>query len=338
MNFGRSLRSLFLRLLVKVVGGGVCNEKVFSGISKVFELIFEVGVFLVVVYQFFGFPARISSDSMFPTLRAGDVQISSTLARHHCQSLWSYLAHWIWAGEMVTYLPICDEGFSKCIRRNVTLSLMTALVGLRVFELKADRHKSFVPLPNWAVQKVFDRFAKKPHLSADEGPDVPMIEVRIRGADWVWIDRCLWRFKALKRFEVVAFRLPRSMPWARQYPGLLAKRAVGLSSECVEILDDGALVIDGLVIPLDSIPSGVRQHGGYWNQRRLINNGLPPVAPLFPCEGVVYRVRPGHLLLLGDHSRLSIDGRLWGAIPRQAVEGVVLLRLWPFAAFATNLG
>jgi nickel-type superoxide dismutase maturation protease len=38
---------------------------------------------------------------------------------------------------------------------------------------------------------------------------------------------------------------------------------------------------------------------------------------------------PDQYLVVGDHSEASTDGRAFGPVARQAVEGVVRLRYWP---------
>ena len=36
-----------------------------------------------------------------------------------------------------------------------------------------------------------------------------------------------------------------------------------------------------------------------------------------------------HLLVLGDDRNNSFDGRFWGFLPAESVQGVVALRYWP---------
>ena len=43
----------------------------------------------------------------------------------------------------------------------------------------------------------------------------------------------------------------------------------------------------------------------------------------------VQRVTPGGVVLLGDNAAASTDSRHFGAVPRTALTGRVLLRYWP---------
>jgi signal peptidase I len=101
------------------------------------------------------------------------------------------------------------------------------------------------------------------------------------------------------RMDVVAARHPFS-------EALLVKRAVGVGGDEVSI-DDGVLVVNGAAVCEPSIDPA--QLDGVW---------FGPVT-----------VPDGQLFLLGDDRSSSIDSRKFGTVPADAIEGLVIGRLWP---------
>jgi signal peptidase I len=49
------------------------------------------------------------------------------------------------------------------------------------------------------------------------------------------------------------------------------------------------------------------------------------------------RLGPGQYLVVGDHPGASTDGRVFGPVGRQAIEGIVRLRYWPRPAVIGRL-
>jgi conjugative transfer signal peptidase TraF len=105
------------------------------------------------------------------------------------------------------------------------------------------------------------------------------------------------------------FRLARGRGYVgsggfRPYERML-KRLVAIGGDAVTIDDAGVMV----------------------NGRRLENSEPMPVdaagrpLPVWHLEG--YRLSPGEVLLMSDHSPLRFDGRYFGPIPRAQIRSVV---------------
>ena len=124
------------------------------------------------------------------------------------------------------------------------------------------------------------------------------MEPRIRGGDWIIIDRFLYRLRGIKRGEVYAFNCP-------DRPGkFYIKRIVGLPGETIEIRDgriltNGTRLVTGCVI--DSIP--YRNYGPYGRR------------------GIAVAIPEGSYFFLGDRLAHSLDSRFYGPIPLRDIVG-----------------
>jgi signal peptidase I len=85
------------------------------------------------------------------------------------------------------------------------------------------------------------------------------------------------------------------------------KRVVGLPRELIQF-DQGSLLINGKPYPEPYL------------------GGLPQVLGL---EASRWELGPGEWFLLGDNRAHSDDSRIYGPVSAVAVEGVVVLRVWP---------
>lgn len=47
------------------------------------------------------------------------------------------------------------------------------------------------------------------------------------------------------------------------------------------------------------------------------------------------QIRPGEVAVLGDCSKVSIDSRVWGALPTEEIVGRPIMRLWPLSRFGS---
>ncbi len=118
--------------------------------------------------------------------------------------------------------------------------------------------------------------------------------------DWVLCERLTYRFRAPRRWELVAFYNRESLH--------VIKRVAGLPGESIS-LRDGRVVIGGSV---HETPVKVR----YYAFGQLRGSGGVEVPPEF-------------IYVLGDDSRDSADSRFEGPLPLQAVRARPLLRVWP---------
>lgn len=121
--------------------------------------------------------------------------------------------------------------------------------------------------------------------------------------------------------EIVVLSAPES-------EGLTIKRVVGLPGDTVEI-QRGHIFVNGLEVapPYDIAPR--------W---RILVGGTEVNAPSrFGDSHSSYgpiTLADDHYFVLGDNRDNSIDSRSFGPVPRNIIEGRVLLRYWPPHRFA----
>jgi signal peptidase I len=116
----------------------------------------------------------------------------------------------------------------------------------------------------------------------------------IARGDRVVVDKVLWRLRDLGRGDLVTFSSP--VDGER-----LVKRVVGVAGDTVA-LEDAVLVVNG---------RPVREP--YVDHSRIDGTYFGPVT-----------VPPDHLFVLGDNRFGSIDSRVYGPVPLDAVTGRVL--------------
>lgn len=166
-----------------------------------------------------------------------------------------------------------------------------------------------------------------------------IINVVVLAGDRVLVDRLSYHFRKPRRGEIVVFTAHgiRGLQPGTYY----LKRLVGLGGERVCIGNDRHVVINGQrldastpgfekVYSFDG-PAKEDEYSGHVNDRIAQRHRNPPglLAPRFPNETAAVRVRPGHCLVLGDNTLMSLDSRVWGDISETNIIGRVLCRYWP---------
>ena len=159
------------------------------------------------------------------------------------------------------------------------------------------------------------------------GPRIPFTTIRLM--DW-------WE---PQRWDIVVFKPPKG---GSEHPRLI-KRIVGLPGERVQ-LKDGKLLINGEVVPFGKTMP--KDFEGYWGHaeierasrlapepqaRAAFTQMLQKYPPKYGClPGDEYQVVPeGHYFMLGDNSLNSVDGRMYGWVPRENLYGRASAVFWP---------
>jgi signal peptidase I len=106
-----------------------------------------------------------------------------------------------------------------------------------------------------------------------------------------------------RRGDVVVFRLPDGRRGCDSRP-LYVKRIVGLPGEDISARNGGLLV------------DGHELHGGAWRAAGSASFGARSIAR-------------GTYFVLGDNRSVSCDSRDFGAVPRSAIVGRAVARVWP---------
>lgn|GEM_PF-1568638 len=151
-------------------------------------------------------------------------------------------------------------------------------------------------------------------------PSVSMAPTLLVG-DRILVDKLAYTWADPERGDIVVFRTPGGV--AARYPDLV-KRIIGLPGDVVGT-DDGRVTIDG---------------------RLLAEPWLPrPVPPTEPVSGTgpyglesPYRVPVGEYYVMGDNRTDSEDSRYFGPVPRSAMVGRMVAKLWPVGRLLGTAG
>jgi len=159
------------------------------------------------------------------------------------------------------------------------------------------------------------------------GPRIPFTTIRLM--DW-------WE---PQRWDIVVFKPPAG---GSEHPRLI-KRVVGLPGERVE-LKNGKVHINGEEIPFgETMPENFQGYWGYAEIERASKSAPQPEAraafaqmlqsypPKYGClpEDQYQVVPEDHYFVLGDNSLNSVDGRMYGWVPRDHLYGRASAVFWP---------
>ena len=168
------------------------------------------------------------------------------------------------------------------------------------------------------------------------------MENTMRPQDRLLVSRAIYRLQEPKFQDVIVFEAP---PAAAQEPGTdFVKRCVGTPGDVVEVRK-GTLFRGGKAVPeiyqlwnSGALPYDMKIVGGAVYSR----NYFAPNQPTAWMRNDVMAahqneigtakpgsVPPGQLLMLGDHRSHSLDGHIWGFVPRQNVIGKAVCVFWP---------
>jgi signal peptidase I len=146
--------------------------------------------------------------------------------------------------------------------------------------------------------------------------------------DRLIVDKVSYRFSNPQRGDIVVFD-PTDTLKAQKYTEAFIKRVIGLPGDKVEVRDD-KVTINGKPLT-ENYPS--TQHADQMVKIYTEKNKQDPSVPLWSVEnkGPDYQgvVPAGQYLVLGDHRSNSLDGRVWGFVPKDRIVGKALVRFWP---------
>lgn len=132
------------------------------------------------------------------------------------------------------------------------------------------------------------------------GSMLPTIQLQ----DRVIFDKLFYRFGSLERGDIIMFTPPQGSGESDD----LVKRIVGLPGESLEVRE-GKVWINGMVL-----------EEPYLDQAPKYSYG-----PL--------KIPENAYIMFGDNRNNSKDAHIWGVLPKENIEGRVLLRYWPLDRF-----
>ncbi|MFC1687387.1 signal peptidase I, partial [Patescibacteria group bacterium] len=135
--------------------------------------------------------------------------------------------------------------------------------------------------------------------------DGSSMEPNFHDYEYILVDKITYRFEEPQRGDVIVANIP-------EHDGFLIKRLIGLPGERVSI-SDGAVTIhnnefpDGFVLNESYLGQGISTSGTY---NIVLDNN--------------------EYFFMGDNRPVSLDGRYYGPVTIDEIEGRAWFRIWPF--------
>jgi len=150
----------------------------------------------------------------------------------------------------------------------------------------------------------------------------PSMENTLMINDRVFVFRLIYLFSEPAVGDIVVFRVPETIPNYEPEKPIWIKRIVGVAGDRVSIRN-GRLAINGELV---SEPPIFRRNKYSQRLRTYSEEWFHP-----GDEFKETSVEDGHVLVFGDNSNDSYDGRYWGPIPEDRIIGKAFLRFWPLS-------
>lgn len=142
-------------------------------------------------------------------------------------------------------------------------------------------------------------------LQAFEIPSLSMRPTLEKG-DRILVDKFFFHPSGLRRGDLVVFSLPEDSVSGPSKT--LVKRVVGLPGEEVKV-QAGKIYLGEKLLP-----------EAYLAPSEVVDESAPAQA---------WRIPQGSYFLLGDNRQASKDSRVFGAVPRERIQGRAFFRYWP---------
>ncbi len=167
------------------------------------------------------------------------------------------------------------------------------------------------------------------------------------GLRWPFLDNYIFYWNEPERFDIVVFHSPKEDAEFRT----LIKRIIGLPGERIQIRG-GQVFVNGepldfpermpdvhyttrLTLTLEELEQLDQYQQASPRDRAIMRQQIEEAHRKYPMRyGILpseqYSVVPeGHYLMLGDNSKNSVDGRVWGWVPRDNIVGRAFAIWWP---------
>jgi signal peptidase I len=177
------------------------------------------------------------------------------------------------------------------------------------------------------------------HINAGD----TVMKLRVVTGDHLFVNRVRFNFRRPERGDIIVFETTGIEGLTQDQ--FYIKRLVGLGGETLRLGDDRHLIINEtnrldastprfeFVYSFDpDEPPKDSQFSGHVNGAVAASLGFPEgLAPLFRNEAAVLKVPEGELIVMGDNTMNSLDGRTWGTFDERKVIGNASFVYWPIS-------
>jgi signal peptidase I len=128
------------------------------------------------------------------------------------------------------------------------------------------------------------------------------MQPRLVDQERIFVNRFIYRFKEIRRGDVVVFWYPKDRSKS------FIKRVLGVPGDSVEIRE-GSVYVNNAKIEEPYLKPEFRDYRSFQKAR----------------------VPPGEYFVLGDHRNSSNDSRSWGFVSQSLIYGKAVFSYWPFS-------
>lgn len=156
--------------------------------------------------------------------------------------------------------------------------------------------------------------------------------IKLHG-DHIFVNKVLWNFRRPKRGEIVVFSTNNIDHPQIKKDTFYIKRMIGLPGDDISIRTP-CLYNHGVRID-EPHPYGIgigrlhNQRKGYERGYLTAPEGAPGALLGAPTDSIP--LGPDEFLAFGDNTSSSLDGRYWGAVPRENLVGPAFIVYWPIS-------